>query len=77
MVRPDSEVGRIVSHFGGEWVTDSADPDGFPRALAEILDEPEEIERRGVAAHDFAARHFTGDGVAEAFERVLLEVVVR
>ena len=70
-VRADSEVARLIHASAGGWWIDSADPDAFPRAVAEILRDPDEIERRGAAARDFAAEWFTPEGSAERFERVL------
>jgi colanic acid biosynthesis glycosyl transferase WcaI len=74
-VRLQSELARIVETAGAGWITDSSDPDAFPRAVAEALDDPAEVERRGAAALRYANAHFTPDGSAERFERVLHEVV--
>jgi colanic acid biosynthesis glycosyl transferase WcaI len=73
-VSPRSEIARIVREAGAGWVVDAADPDGFPRALREILADRGELERRGTAGLEFARRNFTPDAVARRFEEVLHDV---
>ncbi len=73
-VSPGSEIARIVRESGAGWVVDAADPDGFPRALREILADRSELARRGTAGLEFARRNFTPDAVARRFEEVLYDV---
>jgi colanic acid biosynthesis glycosyl transferase WcaI len=73
VVRPDSEVARIVESAGAGWVVDSADPEAYPRAVVAAFDDPVEMQRRGEAATRFALGHFTPEGSAARFERVLEE----
>lgn len=76
-VSPNGEVARIVKRANAGWVVDSADPDSFPRKLAEILRAPAEITARGRAAYQYAQRHFTQAGFAERFDESLTQVVDR
>ncbi len=76
-VNPSGEVARIVKQADAGWVVDSADPDSFPRKLAEILQSPAEITARGRAAYQYAQRHFTQAGFAERFDDSLIEVFDR
>ena len=73
-VNPRSEVARIVRESGAGWVVDAADPEGFPRALREILADQAELDRRGVAGLEFARRNFSPEVVATRFEDLLYEV---
>jgi colanic acid biosynthesis glycosyl transferase WcaI len=73
-VRPDSEVQRIVQSADCGWVTDSSDPDAFPRCVAEALAQPEEAARRGAAGLSYAREHFTPQASARKFERLLAEI---
>jgi colanic acid biosynthesis glycosyl transferase WcaI len=74
-VNPDSEAARLVRESGAGWVVDSSRPELFPRAIAEALDQPEELAKRGSAGHEHASRRFSPDGFAASFDRVLTEVV--
>jgi colanic acid biosynthesis glycosyl transferase WcaI len=74
VVNPASEVAHILTASGGGWVVDSADPDAFPRCVAEVLGDPQVVARRGRLARDFANRHFSREGFAERFQEVLLQV---
>jgi len=71
-VEPRSEVARIVEGSGGGWVSDSARPELFSERIAAALADRDELERRGRAAADYARRHFSPEGVAERFEKVLV-----
>jgi colanic acid biosynthesis glycosyl transferase WcaI len=75
-VNPASEVARIVEESGAGWVVSSFESEEFPKLLAEILANPEEIEKRGFAARVHARRHFSQDGFASRFEETLLEVIL-
>jgi glycosyltransferase involved in cell wall biosynthesis len=55
-------------------VVDAADPEGFPRALREILADRAELDRRGAAGLEFARRNFSPEVVATRFEDLLYEV---
>jgi colanic acid biosynthesis glycosyl transferase WcaI len=72
-VDANSEVARILTESGGGWVTDSSRvEEQFAPALLEALTNPEERERRGAAALEFARRNFDPARIAERFEHVLL-----
>ncbi len=73
-VNPSGEVARLVRESGAGWVTDSADPDSFPREAARIARNREEMAQRAAAARRYAQEHFTAGGFAERFERTLLSV---
>jgi colanic acid biosynthesis glycosyl transferase WcaI len=75
VVSPKSEVARVVSEAGAGWIVDADRPSDFPPLVAELLDDPDEVVRRGEAGHAYAERHFTPSGTAEQFERVLEEAV--
>jgi colanic acid biosynthesis glycosyl transferase WcaI len=74
-VNPSSEVARLVTASEAGWIVDSREPDTFPRKLAEVAEKPEELRRRGRAARAYAQRHFTREGFAERFDKVLQETV--
>jgi colanic acid biosynthesis glycosyl transferase WcaI len=73
-VRPESEVARILRESGCGWVTDSRSPDECATVLAEVLQRPEELERRGTAGLEFARRSFVPSLVADRFEAVMQSV---
>jgi putative colanic acid biosynthesis glycosyltransferase WcaI len=75
-VNPRSEVARIVRESGAGWVVDAADPEGFPRALRNILADQAELERRGAAGLEFARRNFSPEVVATRFEDVLYDLTL-
>ena len=60
---------------GAGWVVDSSRPEQFPGAIAEALDQPEELAKRGSAGLDYARRRFSPGGFGASFDRVLTEVV--
>ena len=74
-VNPRSEIARIVRESGEGWVVDAADPEGFPRALGDILPDQAELQRRGAAGLEFARRNFSPEVVAAQFEDVLYELI--
>ncbi len=73
-VNPGGEVARIVRSSGCGWVIDSSDPDAFPRALAQLADERDQIRDRGARALAYARANFTQAGFAERFESTLASV---
>jgi colanic acid biosynthesis glycosyl transferase WcaI len=75
VVGPSSEVARVVRESGGGWVIDASDPNDFPKAVAEILDQPAERIDRGRAAREYADEHFSPAATAAAFEAVLESAV--
>lgn len=74
IVNPDSESARIVRDAAAGWVADSAHPESLAEILPAILADPDELRRRGVAAHAYATEHFDPKQVARRYERVLHEV---
>jgi hypothetical protein len=58
-------------------VVDSGDPAAFPRAVAGLHAEPEELARRGAAGRRYAERHFAPAGWADRFDAVLRELIDR
>jgi len=78
VVNPESETARIVSRAGAGWVVDSSRlEEQLPRTIEHILAEPDEIMRRGRAAHAAAVHHFAPELIAEQYEKVLLPLVGR
>jgi colanic acid biosynthesis glycosyl transferase WcaI len=75
LVKPGSEVARIVEQSGGGWVVDSGNPALFPRKLAALIERPDEIRARAAAALRYAQDHFSVSTFTEHFESVLREVV--
>jgi colanic acid biosynthesis glycosyl transferase WcaI len=73
-VNPSGEVARIVEESSSGWIVDSSDPEGFPRELARLFHEPDEIRGRAAAARAYAERHFAQAGFAARFEDVLAAV---
>ena len=71
VVRPGSEVARLVEEAQAGWVAAAGDPRALERALLAALDNRQERERRGQAAARFAERHFSPDAHAEAWEALL------
>jgi colanic acid biosynthesis glycosyl transferase WcaI len=74
-VNPNGEVARIVRESEAGWVTDSSDPDAFPRELARVAASRDEVGRRAIAALAYAEEHFTRSGFTARFERTLTDVV--
>jgi putative colanic acid biosynthesis glycosyltransferase WcaI len=70
-VNPQSEIARIVHESGAGWVVDAADPEAFPSALRGILADQSELERRGDAGLEFAARNFSPEAVATRFDDLI------
>jgi colanic acid biosynthesis glycosyl transferase WcaI len=73
VVSPSSEVARVVGASSAGWIVDARRPEEFPRVLAEVLDDPGEVVRRGQAGREYAGQHFTPAGTAAQFEQVLEE----
>jgi colanic acid biosynthesis glycosyl transferase WcaI len=74
-VNPESEAARLVRESGAGWVVDSSRPELFPQAIAEALDQPAELTKRGTAGHAHALQRFSPDAFAAGFDRVLTEVI--
>jgi colanic acid biosynthesis glycosyl transferase WcaI len=70
-VNPAGEVARIVRDSTTGWVVDSSDPEGFPRELARLAHDLEEVRGRAAASRRYAEQHFAREVFAERFERVL------
>ena len=76
VVNPESETARIVRQAGAGWVVDSSRLEAqLPQAIERILAEPDEIVRRGRAAHEAAACHFAPERIAEQYERVIAPII--
>ncbi len=76
VVNLDSGTAQIVRETGAGWVVDSSRlEDELPQAIEEILANPDEVVRRGRAAHEAALRHFAPERIAEQYEKVLLPLV--
>jgi colanic acid biosynthesis glycosyl transferase WcaI len=76
-VNPDSEVARLVRESGAGWVVDSSRPELFPETIASALDQPEELARRGTAAHAYAVDRFSPAAFASSFDEVLRRAAAR
>jgi colanic acid biosynthesis glycosyl transferase WcaI len=74
-VNPASEAARLVRESGSGWVSDSSDPEAFPRTVLAALSDREELRRRARAGLGFARIHFTQEGFAERFEALLREAI--
>jgi glycosyltransferase involved in cell wall biosynthesis len=70
-VNPRGEVARIVQESGGGWVSDSSDPDSFPRAVAAAYAHPAESQKRGLAARRYAEQHFSLSAFGDRFHELL------
>lgn len=73
-VNPDSEVARLVEESGGGWVVDSGNPQSFPALVTTLLERAAEVSERGRAARHYASEHFTVEGFAERFDRLLFDL---
>jgi colanic acid biosynthesis glycosyl transferase WcaI len=73
-VKPGSEVAHIIERSGGGWVVDSSQADLFPRKVAELLDRPDEVRERALAAIRYAREHFSPAAFVDRFESLLTEV---
>jgi colanic acid biosynthesis glycosyl transferase WcaI len=73
-VNPGGEVARLIADSGAGWVVDSGDPAAFPRAVAAVYADPDEIAVRGARARVFAEEHFTQAGFAQRFDATLRAV---
>lgn len=76
-VDPGGEVARIIREADAGWVVDSRDLDAFPREIARIAREPEQLGERSENARHYAAQQFTPDRFVTRFEEVLLAVTSR
>ncbi len=75
--REDSEVARIITTSGGGWVTDCSDTDQLAAKLAEALNDPEALRKRGTAALAFARQNFSPEQTALRFESLLGDTIAR
>jgi len=73
-VRLGSETARIVEESGAGWVTDADHPAEFAVRAAKVVADAAALDAASAAGFDYARRHLTPTGVAERFERVLLNV---
>ena len=73
-VPDESEIARVLRESGAGWVTDCSRPEEFCDRLVKILAHPDELERRGAAGADFAARQLSAGVFGNAFEEVLRRV---
>jgi glycosyltransferase involved in cell wall biosynthesis len=71
----ESEIARVVREAEAGWVTDCSRPNEFCERLVEVLANPDELERRGAAGANFAARRLSAGVFGAAFEEVLRRVV--
>ena len=71
VVRPGSEVARLIEESGAGWVVDSSRPECFPETAGEISGRLEERDAKGRAARSFAESRFSQRGFAEQLERSL------
>lgn len=76
-VDPQSEAARIVEESDGGWAVDSSRPESFPEKVAELLEKPQERVRKGMAAAEYAERHFTRASFVESFEGALRYGIAR
>ena len=76
-VNPKSEVARLVLESGSGWVADSSRSETLPETVAEALDHPEEMARRGIAGHAYARQRFSDESFAGGFEELLGGILER
>jgi colanic acid biosynthesis glycosyl transferase WcaI len=74
-VNPVGEVARLVTEAEAGWVVDNSSPDSMPRVIAQALDNPAEMQRRGEAGHRFARERFSPQVFGDSFETMLRELV--
>jgi colanic acid biosynthesis glycosyl transferase WcaI len=74
-VNPRSEAASLVREASAGWVVDSSQPDRLPEAVAEALDRPDEMAKRGRAGYRYARQNFSPESFASSFDRALTEVV--
>jgi colanic acid biosynthesis glycosyl transferase WcaI len=74
-VNPGSEVARLVKEAGAGWIADSSRPEQLPETIAEALDDPDEVKRRGAAGHAYAQERFSDESFAGGFDELLGEVL--
>jgi colanic acid biosynthesis glycosyl transferase WcaI len=72
VVRPGSEVARIVESSGAGWVVDAGSAEQFGVVADAALTDHDERQRRGRAGFDYARRLLTPQRHAELMEDVLL-----
>ena len=77
VVRPGSEVARLIEESGAGWVVDSSRPERFPETAGEISGRLEERDAKGRAARSFAESHFSQRGFAGQLERSLVGCLQR
>lgn len=73
-VHPDGETARLVEKAEAGWVSDSSDPDLFPRTVNSALDDAEDLRRRAQAARSYAQENFSREAFAGSFDRLLRRV---
>ena len=76
-VNPVGEVARIVHEAGAGWVVDSSQPQSFPDKISSLIQRRDELAERGRRAAAYAQEHFSRDGFAERFARLLHETIRR
>lgn len=76
-VNPESEAARIIAESDGGWTVDSSRPETFPEKIAELMEKPEERIQKGIAAAEYAKRHFTRDSFVQFFESALQYGIAR
>lgn len=76
-VSPDSEVARLVNESGAGWIADSSRPEQLPETIAEALDDPGRMKRRGAAGHAYAQERFSDESFGGGFDELLGQVLAR
>lgn len=76
-VNPGREVARVVRESGGGWIVDAGTPEELSALVAALRDQPDEIRRRGAAARDYAAKHFSQEGFSGRLEGLMRDTLGR
>ena len=66
---------EIIEASGGGLLYDPDDPEGLPKSLAQMMDQPELRARLGRAGREYVQATCTSERMAEAFWKVCEEVV--
>ena len=69
MAKPDTEIGKVVSSRG--ILVPPGDADEFANAIIKLAENPEEREKLGKAAREFAVQELDRNKILSRFTEVL------
>jgi colanic acid biosynthesis glycosyl transferase WcaI len=73
-VDPGSEVDRIVTDSGAGFAVPPDDPEALTKAIRRSIEAPEELVRMGEAGRRFVEAWASPAAVAEAYEKLFVEI---